>query len=206
MNPLIILGSGSPRRADLLQQIGLPFVQWSCDAEEALPPGGPPDVLALTAARAKARAVGNLVRAFYPRMRSTLVIGADTVVHLEGQILGKPAHEAEAARMLRALSGRTHQVYTGLALLGSDGFQAEDCAATQVRMRPLSEAEIRCYVRGGEPMDKAGAYGIQGAGARFIERIEGCYYNVMGLPLARLSALLAEAGYDFSKDCATPIL
>lgn len=200
-NPLLVLGSGSPRRAALLQQIGLPFVQWACGAEEALPPGGPPDIHALAAARDKARAVQCQVRDHYPPDRRILVIGADTVVHLDGQLLGKPLDEADAARMLRVLSGRTHQVCTGLALWGSDGFRAEDCAVTQVRMRPLSAAEIQHYVRGGEPADKAGAYGIQGAGACFVEHLDGCYYNVVGLPLARLSALLAGAGYDFSKDC-----
>lgn len=196
-NPLLILGSGSPRRAALLHQIGLPFVQWTSAAQEPQPGGESPAAHALAAARSKARAVHCLVRAHYPARR-TIVIGADTVVHLEGRILGKPAHAEEAAQMLRSLAGRTHQVYTGVALVGSDGRQPEGCEVTQVRMRRLGEAEIRQYVGSGEPADKAGAYAIQGRGARFIESIEGCYYNVVGLPLARLSTLLAEAGYDFS--------
>jgi len=100
--------------------------------------------------------------------------------------------------MLRVLSGRTHQVYTGVVLVGASGEQWSDCALTQVRMRTLSEADIRGYVDSREPLDKAGAYGIQGLGARFIEHIEGCYYNVVGLPLARLCALLERAGYDFA--------
>ncbi|MBI2504612.1 MAG: septum formation protein Maf [Candidatus Latescibacteria bacterium] len=197
-NPLLVLGSGSPRRAALMQQIGLPFVQWHSAAAEPAPREGAPADHALETARLKARAVQQALYSHYGPDRATIVIGADTVVHFDGAVLGKPADQAEAARMLRLLAGRTHQVYTGVALLCSDGRQWEDCAQTQVRMRPLSTAQIDRYLASGEAADKAGAYGIQGGGALLIERIEGCYYNVVGLPLALLSTLLEKAGYDFS--------
>ena len=197
-NPLLILGSASPRRVALMQQIGLPFVQWSSPAAEPAPNGRGPALHALETARLKALAVHRDTRPHYQPARRTIVIGADTVVHLEGAVLGKPADLADGARMLRALSGRIHQVYTGLSLVCSDGQQLEACAETQVQMRPLSQAQIDQYLASGEPADKAGDYGIQGTGALFIERIDGCYYNVVGLPLALLSTLLEKAGYDFS--------
>ena len=112
--------------------------------------------------------------------------------------MGKPGDPEEAAHMLQRLSGHSHQVYTGLTLICADDRELRDWAKTRVRMGQLSDADIRAYVRSGEPLDKAGAYGIQGLGARFIEHIEGCYYNVVGLPLARLATLLEKAGYDFS--------
>ena len=197
-NPLLILGSGSPRRASLMQQIGLPFVQWNSAAAEPDHCEGSPAAHALETARLKARAVQQAVCARCGTDRPTIVIGADTVVHLDGAVLGKPAGQADAARMLRLLAGRTHQVYTGLSLVCSDGRQVEDCAETQVWMRPLTAAQIDRYLASGEAADKAGAYGIQGKGALLIERLEGCYYNVVGLPLALLSTLLERAGYDFS--------
>jgi septum formation protein len=197
-NPLLVLGSGSPRRAALMQQIGLPFVQWHSPAPEPAPGGGGPAACALETARLKAGAVLQAVRRHYGPDRRIVVIGADTVVHLDGSLLGKPADPADAARMLRLLAGRTHQVYTGVSLACSDGQGVEACAETQVRMRPLGAAQIDRYLASGEPADKAGAYGIQGAGALLIEGIEGCYYNVVGLPLALLSTLLEKAGYDFS--------
>lgn len=197
-NPLLVLGSASPRRAALMQQIGLPFVQWNSATAEPDHSEGAPAAHALETARLKARAVQQAVRTHYGSGRPTIVIGADTVVHLDGAVLGKPAGQADAARMLRLLAGRTHQVYTGISLLCSDGQQVEDWAETQVRMRSLSAAQIDRYLASGEAADKAGAYGIQGGGALLIERIEGCYYNVVGLPLALLSTLLEKAGYDFS--------
>jgi septum formation protein len=181
-----------------MQQIGLPFVQWNSARAEPAPGEGVPAVYALETARLKARAVQQVVRTHYGSGRPTIVIGADTVVHLDGEVLGKPADQADAARMLRLLAGRTHQVYTGVSLVCSDGRQLEDWAETQVQMRPLSAAQIARYLASGEPADKAGAYGIQGGGALLIERIEGCYYNVVGLPLALLCMLLEKAGYDFS--------
>jgi septum formation protein len=197
-NPPLVLGSGSPRRAALLAQLGLPFEQVVSPEPEPVPGDGPPDRHVLDSARAKAAAVRRLVQEHHPALRSAMVIGADTLVCVGDAPLGKPRHPEEAAAMLRALSGRTHQVYTGVVLIGLDGRQWADVARTQVRMRPLSEADLLGYVDSREPLDKAGAYGIQGLGARFIEHIEGCYYNVVGLPLARLCALLEQAGYDFA--------
>ena len=197
-NPLLILGSGSPRRVALMQQVGLPFVQWTSPAPEPAPEGRGPAIHALETARLKALAVHQSTRPHYPPVQRTIVIGADTVVHLDGAVLGKPTDGEDAARMLRALSGRTHQVYTGVSLVCSEGPRLEACAETQVKMRTLSQAQIDHYLASGEPDDKAGAYGIQGKGALFIERIEGCYYNVVGLPLALLSTSLEKAGYDFS--------
>ena len=195
--PRLILGSASPRRAALLRQLGLEFERLVCPDDEPDVGGSEPAEHALGAARAKARAVARLARE-RGRRRGAIVIGADTVVCVGRVVLGKPADPADAARMLRLLSGRSHQVYTGVVLVTEDDRELEDCSVTRVHMRALSEADVRAYVHSREPLDKAGAYGIQGLGARFIEHIEGCYYNVVGLPLARLSALLEEAGYDFS--------
>ncbi len=195
-NPHLVLASQSPRRGALMRQMGLPFEQLPSPEPEPSLLDGLPTEQVLEAALAKARAVYGLLQDRLDEERLTMVIGADTIVYLGNTILGKPADAIEAAAMLNALSGRIHQVYTGLALVCSDDRQLRDFAMTRVYMRPLSEAEISAYIRTGEPLDKAGAYGIQGWGARFIEYIEGCYYNVVGLPLARLCTLLTEAGYD----------
>ncbi|MFA6108112.1 MAG: Maf family protein [Candidatus Latescibacterota bacterium] len=193
----LILASASPRRAALLRQLGLPFEQVVSPEEEPVPDGSPAEIFARTSAQAKARAVRRLIQARSGSTEPVLVIGADTVVCRGRTILGKPADGAAAAAMLRSLSGRTHRVCTGICVAGDQTLELDDCVVTRVRMRLLSPAEIAGYVAGGEPLDKAGAYGIQGLGARFIERIEGCYYNVVGLPLARLCALLEAAGYRF---------
>ena len=174
----IILASQSPRRRELLERMGLPFRIITPDIDErmerALPPGE------LVAAQAGPDAV---------------VIAADTVVALDGAVLGKPADESDAARMLSALSGRTHQVFTGLTVAcGADVRTVSE--ETAVTFRPLTAEEIAAYVRTGEPMDKAGAYGIQGYGALLVEGIRGDYYNVMGLPVCRLGGLLRELGVD----------
>lgn len=206
-NPVVVLASASPRRADLLRQLGVPFEQVISPQGEQLPPGSGSGAggHAVGAARVKARAVYNLVVAekegtrAAPRGHPFVVVGADTVVVCEGgTVLGKPRGSEEATDMLRRLSGRTHHVYTGLVVVGP-GAAAEQsgCEVTEVVMRVLSDADIGGYVATGEPLDKAGAYGIQGRGGRFIERISGCYYNVVGLPLARLSAMLENAGFDF---------
>ena len=197
--PRLILGSRSPRRVALLQQLELPFEQLP-SPEEELPPGkNGPQAHVVESASAKARAVRRLVQQRRDdNSGPTIVIGVDTIVYLDGEIMGKPGDPEEAARMLHRLSGHSHQVYTGLALICADDRELRDWAETRVRMGQLSDADIRAYVRSGEPLDKAGAYGIQGLGARFIEHIEGCYYNVVGLPLARLATLLEKAGYDFN--------
>jgi len=198
------LGSASPRRAALLQQLGIPFEQIVSPSEELVWADEPPQQHVVDSARSKAMSVAGLVRARAPGPEApgagsdTVVIGADTVVCLGNTVLGKPVDAADAAAMLRSLSARTHRVYTGLALTWLSGRQASDSVGASVTMRPLSASDIDGYVATGEPLDKAGAYGIQGRGARFIERVEGCYYTVVGLPLARLSAMLEEAGFDFS--------
>ena len=203
LNPTVILGSASPRRAALLQQLGIPFEQIVSPTEELTWADEPPQQHVVESARRKAESVAELLRARAPGSETaeggvdTVVIGADTVVCLGDRVLGKPADAADAAAMLRSLSGRTHWVYTGVALIRLGGHQASDSVGASVTMRPLSEHDIDGYVATGEPLDKAGAYGIQGRGARFIERVEGCYYTVVGLPLARVSAMLEEAGLDF---------
>lgn len=184
----IVLASGSPRRRQLLEQIGLTgFRVLASDVDESLPAGlGPGEAVELLSAR-KGAAVAGLVSP------ETLVIAADTVVALDGAILGKPRDGEEARRMLSALSGRTHQVYTGVSLFYR-GERRTEHEVTSVAFRPLSEEEIAAYVATGEPMDKAGAYGIQGLGALLVERLEGDYFNVMGLPLCRLGRMLSAAG------------
>ncbi len=189
----LILASRSPRRSELLTTAGIPFV---CEpagevegelAATLLAAGTSPDKYACALALAKARDVAR-------RRPGRLVLGADTVVVLAGDILEKPVDEADARRLLARLSGRRHTVVSAIALVGgpagSEG--VTDHEATRVEFLPLDEAVIAAYVRTGEPMDKAGAYGIQGYGALMVRGVEGCYFNVMGLPLARLGALLRQ--------------
>ena len=182
----IILASGSPRRRQLLEQVGLRgFVIRASDVDESVRPGLTPAEMVEELSARKAAAV---VR---EAPKDGLVLAADTVVALEGAVLGKPASPEEAARMLAALSGRTHQVYTGLTLAGPGEHEVTD-----VTFRALSGAEIAAYVATGEPMDKAGAYGIQGLGALLVQRLEGDYFNVMGLPLCRLGRMLRAFGVE----------
>lgn len=184
----IILASQSPRRKALLEQMGLTgFVICPAQGEEHMEAKLPPDQLSEALALAKGREVA---RTAGPE---DVVIAADTIVTLEHQVLGKPHSQAEAVRMLRTLSGRSHVVYTGLAVLRG-GETVSGHEATQVRFRPLTEAEIAAYVATGEPMDKAGAYGIQGRGALLVEGITGDYFNVMGLPVCKLGQILRRFG------------
>lgn len=189
----LVLGSASPRRAALLTQLGLRFEQIVSPEPEPEPADHAPADYVGHAAAAKAAAVGRLTG----MADDTVIIGADTVVVLGQDILGKPRDRQDAAAMLARLAGRTHAVYTGVCLRRGAGLQLVGVEVTRVHMRPLPPRDIDWYVASGEPLDKAGAYGIQGLGARFIERIEGCYYNVVGLPLARLCALLEQAGHRF---------
>ena len=183
----LILASGSPRRRQLLEQIGLTFVVRSSDVDESVSPGLTPAQVVESLSARKGEAVAA------EAAPGDLVLSADTVVSLDGAILGKPRDRAEAEAMLTALSGRTHQVYTGVTLL-QDGRRLTEHEVTAVTFRPLSPGEIAAYVSTGEPMDKAGAYGIQGLGALLVERLEGDYFNVMGLPLCRLGEMLAQFG------------
>ena len=186
----IILASGSPRRKQLLAQMGVKdFKIVASDADETVAPGLPPAQIVETLSARKAEAVAGEAGP------GALVIAADTIVTLEGAVLGKPADELEAFRMLSALSGQRHQVYTGVTLL-LDGARRTEHEVTTVTFRELTEADITRYIATGEPMDKAGAYGIQGFGALLVERIEGDYFNVMGLPVCRLGGMLAGLGID----------
>ena len=185
----IVLASQSPRRRQLLGQMGLEFTTQSPEIDESAFHGRDARGLVETLSREKARWVAR------QQTPDTLVIGADTVVVLDGAILGKPHSREEAVSMLTALSGRTHQVYTGVTLARGEDILTEH-EVTAVTFRPLTAAEIDAYVQSGEPMDKAGAYGIQGLGALLAERLEGDYFNVMGLPLCRLGRMLTRFGLD----------
>ena len=172
----ITLASKSPRRSQLLRQIGLKFTVKAASINEKKFKGKDPSVIAMNISRMKAEAVSDSVE-------SGLIIGADTIVVLNDQILGKPANENDARRMLSTLSGKTHQVYTGFTLIQVGGREISDFAKTEVTFRPLESWEIDSYIASGSPMDKAGAYGIQDASGVFVSRIQGCFYNVVGLPL-----------------------
>ncbi len=189
--PPLLLASTSPRRRFLLREAGIAFnVVAPRGVAEDFPSGEPAEELVVRHALAKARSVA-------AANRGRLVLGADTVVVLDERIFGKPADEEEARAMLAQLAGRTHTVYTGLALVdGPSGREAAEAEATGVTMRPLSDDEIKYYVATGEPLDKAGAYAVQGRGALLVERVDGDYFNVVGLPLYRLSKMLAALGYD----------
>ncbi len=190
----LVLASASPRRAELLRQIELSFAIEPSPAPEPLPDGRPPEAFVVHSAQSKARCVYQMLRE-QGTADGAIAIGADTIVCVDGAILGKPTDAAEAAQMLRQLSGRRHCVYTGLSLVSAWN-ECEGYEETSVNMRALTDADIDAYVSSGEPLDKAGAYGIQGRAARFIESIVGCYYNVVGLPLAHLCVLLGDMGYD----------
>jgi septum formation protein len=180
---MLILASRSPRRQEILAAAGIPFEVRPVEVEEKIRPGEEAAEYVRRLARSKAEAA--------PAGPGEVVLGADTVVVIDGDVLEKPADHAEAARMLRRLSGRDHRVLTGICLRGPGGV-VEDSETTRVRFVPLTDAEIEQYVASGEPMDKAGAYAIQGLAAKFVERIEGCYFNVMGLPVARVYRRLSQ--------------
>jgi septum formation protein len=202
---MLVLASASPRRRELLAQVVYRFQVHPAHIPEDPLPGEDPIVYVTRLAREKAEAVyrqlssvntvpENLRPLPRPDVQPLAVLGADTTVTLDNAILGKPEDAADAARILRLLSGRTHRVITGVALVTAKGAEVA-AEATAVRFLTLSEAEIAAYVATGEPMDKAGAYAIQGRAARWIPRIEGCYFNVMGLPLALVCSLLDSCQY-----------
>ena len=188
----IILASSSPRRRDLLDLIGIAHEVRPADVDETMVGGESPAQYAERLAREKAEALAG--------EGNDVVIGADTVVVIDGRVLGKPVNEQQAAAMLESLGGRTHTVLTAIAV-AADGVTSSGVEEVQVTFRPLTLEEIESYVATGEPMDKAGAYGIQGYGATIVERIEGDYFAVMGLPIVRLVRLLKERGikYDFGR-------
>lgn len=177
----LILASGSPRRRELLGMTGLKFDVVTRDTDETVKEGIDPAVAALELSARKALAVSEL-----PQCGGCVVIGADTVVSLDGKPFGKPKDEEDAFRMLSALSDRTHTVYTGVAIVNSDRSVVRFVESTEVHFFPLTERQIRDYLATGEYADKAGGYAIQGGGAVFVSGIIGDYYNVMGLPIGRL--------------------
>lgn len=184
----LILASNSPRRRDLLQQIGAVFTIDPADVDERVLPGEMPEAYALRVAADKAQVAAG-------RARSGIVIAADTIVVLEHEILGKPVDARDAERMLTLLSGRRHRVVTGLVVRdAATGRTDSRVAASSVWFKQLPSPEIRAYVATGEPLDKAGAYGIQERGALLVEKIEGCYFNIVGLPLSLLSEMLRGFG------------
>lgn len=185
---MIVLASASPRRRELLASLNLSFDIQPAEGPENTPATGDAGDAVCAIALGKARAVAAL-------RPEDLVIGADTVVELDGHILGKPADENEARAMLRSLSGRTHRVYTGVAVIAGAREKTE-AVVTHVRFREMTEREIAAYVATGEPMDKAGAYAVQGRAALFVEGIEGDYFNVVGLPLCALGRMLEQFGVD----------
>ncbi len=186
---MIILASKSPRRQELLARLGLDFTVMTEDVDETMDPDLPLEQEIVRVSESKARAVQDRAGP------DDLIISADTVVCADGRRLGKPADEADAKRMLRLLSGRAHTVVSGLCVLC--GERCETAAVrTAIHFRPLSEREIDAYVTSGEPMDKAGAYGIQGLAAIFVDKLDGDYYNVMGFPLCTLAELLKRFGVN----------
>jgi len=190
----IILASSSPRRAEILRNAGIAFEVFPANVDESRLPreSAPHYVRRLALAKAR-RAADHAAR----KGRHAIIIGADTVVVAKGKILGKPQDFPSARRMLHLLSGRTHSVLTGLAVLQVlDGAEKIAVEKTRVRFSKLSKREIDWYLMTGEPYHKAGAYAIQGIAGRYVTRIEGCYFNVVGLPLARLWSLLRELGWD----------
>lgn len=195
---MLILASASPRRRELLAQVGYRFEVRPAHIPEDPRDGEDPIAYVTRLAREKAEAVYRGLSASgsadkIQGLNGHFVLGADTTVTLDNAILGKPEDAADAARILRLLSGRTHRVITGVALVTAERTEVA-AEVTAVRFLTLSEREISDYIATGEPMDKAGAYGIQGHAARWIPRIEGCYFNVMGLPLALVCSLLESSG------------
>lgn len=179
----LILASGSPRRRELMGLYRIPFSVRAADIDETMDPAKSPYEEVARVSTLKALAT--------ERQDDDIVVAADTIVVCSGLVLGKPKTPEQAERMLQLLSGRDHQVMTGLTVL--QGKRMISCTeVTDLHFRPLSPEEIRSYVASGEPMDKAGAYGIQGGGALFVDRLEGDYYNVMGLPVCRLGTILRQ--------------
>lgn len=187
----VILASQSPRRKELMGLLRIPFTVRVADIDETMDPAKEPFQEVARVSKAKAETVS--------RSEEDVVIAADTIVVCQGQVLGKPVDEADAFRMLKLLSGRDHQVMTGMTVL-----RGQTCIVctevTDIHFRPLTDREIRAYIATGEPMDKAGSYGIQGGAALFAPRLEGDYYNVMGLPVCRLGQILTQIAPDVMEE------
>jgi septum formation protein len=181
---VLVLASQSPRRAEILRHAGIPFVVRASAVDETPLTGEAPEDYVRRLAEWKAMAV--------PASPDEMVLGADTTVVIDDEMLGKPADEADARRMIDRLAGRRHQVLTGICLKRG-ACVVRDCAATDVWFASMSAAEINAYAASGEPMDKAGGYAIQGLASKYVERIDGCYFNVVGLPVALVYRHLAAA-------------
>jgi len=190
--PPIILASQSPRRADLLRMLGFDFEIVPADIDETYRSGESGPQHAERLAKEKAFTIAR-------KRPDAIVIGSDTVVVIDGRVLGKPSSQAEAVAMLMSLQGRTHQVATGISVAVPDNHLAYDLEVVEVKFRGYDEAKAVAYVATGEPMDKAGAYGIQGFGASLVQWVRGDYFAVMGLPIQRMLQMLEELGwhYDF---------
>ena len=187
----IVLASQSPRRSELLKQLGLNFQIKTANIDESNSMGLKAAELVQYLAFEKARAIAE----DSSLDRGSIVIGADTVVVKEGTILGKPRDKQDAFNMLKGLSGSWHEVMTGVAVIDVNSFKYDKIVEiTRVKMKELKDETINAYINSGEPLDKAGAYGIQGLGAVLIDRIEGCYFNVVGLPISKLSDILKNYG------------
>lgn len=184
----LVLASASPRRSELLTSAGFRFSVEVADVDESPLAGENPEAYVLRVARDKARVVADRCRDF-----GSIVLAADTTVAVDGEILAKPENELDAIRMLQLLAGRVHDVFTGVVVLGRDR-QLDEVVPTRVRLLPITIDEIQWYVKSGEPMGKAGAYGIQGRAARFVDWIEGSWSNVVGLPVATVYRLLRDLG------------
>ena len=187
-----ILASGSPRRRDILTDLGCTFEIVTADTDETCTAVDPAEIVC-TLAKRKAEAVAKKIGT---RSDERLIIAADTLVACDGKVLGKPIDRDDAAAMLRMLSGRTHEVYSGVSLILGDRAQtAFEC--TKVTFDEMTDKDIARYIDSGEPMDKAGAYAVQGKAAAYIRGIDGCYFNVVGLPVHRLYGMLQEWGLSF---------
>lgn len=187
MMPRVILASASPRRRELMTLIGIPHEVRPADIDETYLPGETPRGHALRLAREKAQRIAE---------PDAVVVGSDTIVVIDGEVLGKPRDDDDAARMLERLSGQSHTVITAVAVSWNGRVLAE-AESVEVTFRPLTDQEIRDYIATREPMDKAGAYGIQGFGATIVARVDGDYFAVMGLPLQRMVALMRELGLRY---------
>lgn len=185
--PDFILASASPRRQELFRLLELNFRVQPSDVEEIHDEILSPEDLVKSLSLQKAQNVANKVS------ENLAVVGADTIVYLENKVLGKPENETEAKKMLRSLSGKTHKVFTGFTILHkADQIEVSEAVATEVKFKELSDLEIDSYIKTKEPMDKAGAYGIQGFGSILVEKVNGCYFNVMGFPLNRFYEVLKK--------------
>ncbi|NRG31534.1 Maf family protein [Niallia circulans] len=187
----LILASSSPRRKELLEELQIPFVISSSNVDESFDPSISPNEIVMELARRK-------VEAIYADEQYPFILGADTVVYLNGAILGKPASHEEAFRMLRELSGKTHSVYTGVAIM-ANGICSTFYEKTDVLFWELTDDEIHDYLDTGEPFDKAGAYGIQGVGRTLVKEIKGDYFTVVGLPISRTVRELKAKGFNMPK-------